>query len=161
MGPFVWCVCALAFGGLSTVGYLHFRAIWQLMPVQKRPPESSLTPWLPLIAMGFLLAVGVWWAGAMQSSLLPKLFHSFSHPEHTSVHFISEGGIYSRFRDYQCPRLRVMTARYGEVLVCVPDGLRDRVDRKVSGALGGTESIYGFWVERMFIDPTFNGTVTQ
>lgn len=103
---------------------------------------------------------GAWWADGMQSSLLPKLFHSFSHPVYTGVRFISEGGIYSRFRDYQCPRMRMTTAAYGEVMVCVPDGLRDRVDRKVSGALGGTESIYGFWVEKMFIDRTLTDTVT-
>lgn len=136
-------VCALAFLSFSIVAWFELGRIGRLMPKGKKPKSVSV---LVIIVVG----LGVWWVHDMQAVLMPKLLHGFSHPEHASVAFTVDGA--GGRRRYDCRTMDVVTKEYGAATVCQPSDLRDRLRRGATGAFGGAKSIYGFWIETMFLD---------
>lgn len=145
-----WTICGAAIAAIMALIWIWFRRIKQLLPEAKRPPVP------PFARAGLLVMVLIfagWWVNNMQAVVLPKLLHVFSHPEHASVPFMVQGG--SARHRFDCRTIEVAAGAYGEVDVCIPAALRASPALFSFGRGGnfdGSETIYGFWIEAMYLD---------
>lgn len=146
----IWIVCGFILGLGLVAWWSAFRTISSLRTNDPEIAKPTPTEGTRLVTILLLILLCGLWIRNSQAILIPKVLHGFSHPEHDSVAFTILGGS-GRLR-YDCGTMEIMTEEYGNVDVCRPDELSGRSIKGLTGRLGGSKTIYGFWVENLFLD---------